>query len=102
MSHYTDLSTAWSSRDFPVFQDAFHTLNPEMNITEFNLGGSLVPRSLLQSKSSAKALVSAIKSVLDNGGIFAGVAMDYSQTPSIPNAAHPEWRNSLFLAFLGT
>jgi hypothetical protein len=73
-----------------------------MNITEFNLGGSLIPRSLVASKNSVTSLVNAIKSILGNGGILAGVSMDVSKTPTFPNAVNPEWRNSLFLAFLGT
>ena len=93
---------SFTSRNFPAFQNAFKTLNPEMNITEFNLGGSLVPRSRVASESSATALVGALKSILSNGGILAGVSMDVSQHPPVPNAAHPGWRNSLFLAFLGT
>jgi hypothetical protein len=93
---------AFTSHDFPAFQDAFKGLNPEMNITEFNLGGSLVSRSQVASESSVTALVSALKSILDNGGILAGVSMDVSRSPPVPNAVHPGWRDSLFLAFLGT
>ncbi|EPE26888.1 FAD-binding protein [Glarea lozoyensis ATCC 20868] len=91
-----------TSKDFPTFQDSFKTLNPEMNITEFNLGGSLIPRSLVATNKSVTALVAGLKSVTDNGGILAGVSMDVSKTPPVPNAAHPAWRDSLFLAFLGT
>jgi hypothetical protein len=93
---------AFNSVNFPEFQDAFSTLNPDMNITELNIGGSLIPRSLVASNTSATSLVSAIKSILNNGGILAGVSMDVSRTPTFPNAAHPDWRSSLFLAFLGT
>lgn len=93
---------AFSSVDFPAFQDAFNTLNPDMNITEFNLGGSIIPRSLVASDSSATSLATGIKSILSNGGILAGVSMDVSQSPTHPNAVHPDWRSSLFLAFLGT
>ncbi|TAQ86932.1 hypothetical protein B7494_g4739 [Chlorociboria aeruginascens] len=92
---------ALTSVNFPTFQDAFYTLNPDMNITSLNLGGSLVPRSLVESTRSATSLVNAIKSVLSNGGILAGISMDVSQSPTSPNAANPSWRESLFLAFLG-
>ncbi|PQE23176.1 FAD binding domain-containing protein [Rutstroemia sp. NJR-2017a BVV2] len=88
--------------NLPEFQDAFATLNPEMNITELNIGGSIIPRSLVASNTSATSLVNAIKSILSNGGILAGVSMDASRVPTSPNAAHPSWRSSLFLAFLGT
>ncbi|PQE21481.1 FAD binding domain-containing protein [Rutstroemia sp. NJR-2017a BBW] len=96
------LVAAFNSVNFPEFQNAFFTLNPDMNITELNIGGSLIPRSLVASDTSATSLVSAIKSILNNGGILAGVSMDVSRPPTFQNAAHPGWRSSLFLAFLGT
>ncbi|KAI1074439.1 FAD binding domain protein [Whalleya microplaca] len=92
----------FSSRNFPAFQDAFHTLVPETNITELNLGGRIIPRSLVASDSSAASLTDAIKTIIGNGGVLAGVSMDVSQPPTSSNAVHPEWRESLFLAFLGT
>ncbi|KAI0012466.1 FAD binding domain protein [Xylariaceae sp. FL0662B] len=92
---------AFSSRNFPTFQDAFRTLNPETNISELNLGGRLIPRSLVASDTSAASLTSVIESILSNGGILAGVSMDVSRAPTSPNAPHPAWRETLFLAFLG-
>lgn len=73
-----------------------------MNITELNLGGNIIPRSLVASNNSSISLVNGIKSILNNSGILAGVSMNVSQAPTHSNAVHPEWRNSLFLAFLGT
>ncbi|RYP16015.1 hypothetical protein DL767_010244 [Monosporascus sp. MG133] len=93
---------AFSSRDFPAFQDAYRILNPEMNITEFNLGGRLIPHSLVASDSSAASLTGAIKSIISNGGILAGISMNVSRPPTSPNAVHPGWREALFLAFLGS
>ncbi|KAI1652573.1 hypothetical protein F4813DRAFT_377667 [Daldinia decipiens] len=96
------ISYAFSSRDFPNFQDAFYEMVPETNVTEINLGGRLIPRYLLASEISAASLTSAIKSIINNGGILAGVSMDVSRPPSSSNAVHPGWRESAFLAFLGT
>lgn len=73
-----------------------------MNITTLNIGGTLIPRSLVASTSSAASLVDGIKTILNNGGIMAGISMDVSQPPTSPNAANPAWRDSLFLAFFGT
>lgn len=87
--------------DYPTFQDAFVTLNPYQNITEFNIGGRLIPTSLVTNDESAASLADAIKHITTNGGIFAGVSADVSKAPSIPNSAHPEWRKSVFLAFYG-
>ncbi|ETS76420.1 hypothetical protein PFICI_11807 [Pestalotiopsis fici W106-1] len=93
---------AWSTQDYPAFQDAFLTLNPDMNISEVNLGGRLIPRSLVATHESASSLVDAIKSITNNGGVLAGVSMDVSQPRTVPNSVHPLWRETLFLAFLGT
>ncbi|KAK8075238.1 FAD binding domain-containing protein [Apiospora hydei] len=73
-----------------------------MDVFEINLGGRLIPRSLVMSDGSATSLVSAIKSILVQGGIVAGVAMDVSRPPTFPNSVHSLWRVSLFMAFLGT
>ncbi|KAI1107966.1 FAD binding domain protein [Jackrogersella minutella] len=96
------ISYTFSSRDFPNFQEAFHEMVPETNVTEINLGGRLIPRSLVASENSATSLTSAIKSIINNGGILAGVSMDISRPPSSPNAVHPNWREMSFLAFFGT
>lgn len=91
-----------TSRDFPAFQDAFKALNPEMNITKFNLGGSIVPKLLVETDRSSDTLAAALKSIINHGGIIAGVSMDVSKPPLFANSVHPGWRDSLFLAFLGT
>lgn len=97
----TQKNAAFSSKNYPVFQDAFNTMNPEMNITEMNIGGRLIPRSLVSSNSSAASLSSAIKYILGNGGIFVGVSENVGKSPTSPNSIHPYWRESVFLAFFG-
>ncbi|KAK7731044.1 hypothetical protein SLS53_008846 [Cytospora paraplurivora] len=98
----TDIIAAFASRDYPAFQDAYNTMNPDMRITEMNIGGRLIPRSLVASESSAATLASAIKHISSKFGILAGVSMNVGKQPTSPNSAHPYWRESLFLAFLGT
>ncbi|KAM7182692.1 hypothetical protein V8F20_012852 [Naviculisporaceae sp. PSN 640] len=39
--------------------------------------------------------------MIENGAIFAGVSADVRREPPIPNSAHPDWRESVFLAFYG-
>ncbi|KAK7750185.1 hypothetical protein SLS62_007936 [Diatrype stigma] len=74
----------------------------EVNISELNLGGTLVPRSSVASDSATTSLTDAIKSVVGNGGILATVCMDVSRPPISANSVHPAWRDTLFLAFIGT
>lgn len=73
-----------------------------MNISEVNLGGRLIPRSLVSSDDSAISLVGAIKSILTQGGILAANSMNFDRPPTFPNSVHPAWRETLFLVFLGT
>jgi hypothetical protein len=93
--------TDFKKFDFPTFQDAYNTLNPTMNITAINLGGRIVPRSLVETDHSASDLVGAIKTITDNQAPIAGVTMNVNKPPTSPNAVHPAWRDSIFLAFYG-
>ncbi|KAK4160556.1 putative FAD-linked oxidoreductase [Cladorrhinum sp. PSN259] len=92
---------AYAPKAYDNFQDAFVTLNPYQNITEFNIGGRLIPHSLVSNPKSAGSLSDAIKKITTSGGIFAGVSADVSKPPPVPNSANPEWRKSVFLAFYG-
>ncbi|KAI3390268.1 hypothetical protein diail_10732, partial [Diaporthe ilicicola] len=95
------ITYAFASKNYPAFQDAFYTMNPEMNITEMNIGGRLIPRSLVSSKSSTARLSGAIKYILRNNGVFAGVSQNASTPPTSTNSVHPYWRQTIFLAFFG-
>lgn len=97
----TQDNAAFSSKNYPVFQDAFYGMVPDINITEMNIGGRLIPRSLVSSNSSAARLGSAIKYILDSGGVFAGVAENTGTLPTSHNSVHPYWRETVFLAFFG-
>ncbi|KAM7210500.1 hypothetical protein V8F06_014113 [Rhypophila decipiens] len=96
-----EIQYGFAPKDFSNYQDAFVTLNPYQNITEFNIGGRLIPKSLVANRKSADSLANAIEYITANGGIFAGISADVSKGPSIPNSAHPAWRKSAFLAFYG-
>ncbi|KAI0394339.1 FAD binding domain protein [Xylariaceae sp. FL0594] len=93
---------ARDSHDYPDFQEAFGTLNPEVNVFDVNLGGRFIPRSLVLTNESTTSLIGGIKSIVDQGGIMANVAMNVNRPPTFPNSANPVWRDSLFVAFLGT
>lgn len=97
----TQDNAAFSSKNYPAFQDAFYTMLPDINITEMNIGGRLIPRSLVSSNTSAASLSSAIKYILRNNGVFAGVSENVGTSPTSRNSVHPYWRESVFLAFFG-
>ncbi|KAK7702027.1 hypothetical protein SLS64_009888 [Diaporthe eres] len=91
----------FSSNNYPAFQDAFHTMNPEMNITELSIGGRLIPRSLISSNASAAHLSRAIDYILRNNGTFIGVSENVGISPTSNNSVHPYWRETVFLAVFG-
>ncbi|KAI7779512.1 FAD-linked oxidoreductase YvdP [Diaporthe eres] len=95
------ITYAFSSKNYPAFQDAFHTMNPEMNITELNTGGRLIPRSLVSSNGSAARLSRTINHVLHNNGTFIGVSENVGKSPTSNNSVHPYWRETVFLAVFG-
>lgn len=76
-------------------------MNPDMNITEMNIGGRLIPRSLVSSNSSAARLTRAIDYILRKNGVVAGVSENVGKSPTSRNSVHPYWRESVFLAFFG-
>ncbi|KAI1504041.1 FAD binding domain protein [Biscogniauxia marginata] len=80
------IQSAFSSRNYLSFQDAFYTMNPEMNIVEINLGGRLIPHSIVESDVSAAGLISSIRTIIDSGGVLAGVSMNTSQPPTFANS----------------
>lgn len=73
---------------------------PQMNVNEINVGGRLIPRSLVSSQSSAVRLIDAIEHILDNGGIFVGASQNVSMAPTSPNSVHPYWRETVAWAFI--
>ena len=94
-------STDFNAKNYDTFQDAHHTLNPSLYVSELNIGGRLVPRSIVDSSNSIGDLVKVVKQIIESGAIFAGVCLDVRKEPTSPNAILPAWRNAFFLAFLG-
>lgn len=101
MSKANILALEFNPTSFPTFQDAYYTLNPKMPIQQLNIGGRLLPRSLVTSDSAAASLSNAIKSILDNNGVMAGISLSPTKMPSVPNSVHPYWRDTALLAFYG-
>ncbi|KAH7326310.1 FAD binding domain protein [Stachybotrys elegans] len=89
------------ANDYDDFLGAYQALNPRMDVVEVNLGGRLVPRSLVQSEKSAGELTQAIKFIIESGAIFAGVSLNAEKEPASPNSVLPAWRETVFLAFFG-
>ncbi|KAK0634264.1 hypothetical protein B0T17DRAFT_501946 [Bombardia bombarda] len=97
----------FKTADYPNFQDVLKTTNAEHDIVEINLGGRIIPSSLFNNNNNnnnntVASLTGAIRNIVDNGGLVAGVSMAPSRTPESPNSAHPAWRSSSLFVFLGS
>ncbi|KAJ2977104.1 hypothetical protein NUW58_g7913 [Xylaria curta] len=86
---------------FPSYFDGYHRLSAEPNITEYSIGGRLIPRSLLSSDNSAAPLVDALRFIVKNGGVVSGVTLNVTKLPSSPNSVNPKWRTTACSIVIG-
>jgi hypothetical protein len=87
--------------EFSTYYDAYQTMNPPSNVTEYQLGGRLIPRSIVESNSSA--LVAAMQNVNNQGAVISGVSVNATQKPGYPiNAVNPVWRTAAIDLVFGT
>ncbi|KAK7756331.1 hypothetical protein SLS62_001557 [Diatrype stigma] len=89
--------------EYDTFYEGFANLNPVYNISEYNFGGRLIPRSLVETSSSTSTLIDALKFIIANGGGIGGNHFNVSRFPTggISNSVNPIWRTSIFDAALG-
>jgi hypothetical protein len=92
---------AWFDGDFPTYFDSNAAMNPPANVTEFQLGGRLIPRSVVQS--NPKGLTTVFRNIGENGGVISGVSLSVPKKPGTPaNAVNPAWRDAMIDIVLGT
>ncbi|PQE24846.1 FAD linked oxidase N-terminal protein [Rutstroemia sp. NJR-2017a BVV2] len=72
------------------------------NVSNYNTGGRLIPRSVVQNSSDS--FISVLQTVVDNGYLMAGVTLDVNKTvvPGAPEISiNPYWRKTLMNAVYG-
>lgn len=78
-------------------------MSPAIKVTEAQIGGRLIPRSLVEIET--RALMNAIRSILDfqPGITFSGISVNVSRkfTTYPHNAVNPAWRKAAFDAVIG-
>ena len=75
---------------------------PPNNITEFNLGGRLMPKCLLESDSSVDKVLDALIFINGQGAIISGNSFDVSDFPSkVENSVNPAWRKAITNLVIG-
>ncbi|KAL6720635.1 hypothetical protein ACLMJK_002560 [Lecanora helva] len=88
--------------EYPTFYDSYKSYDPPVNVSQYQIGGRLIPRTLVQKNISA--LVSAERSILGSGSVafISGVCVNVSVTDPTMNSVNPIWRTSLFDAVVAT
>ena len=99
----TDTSTsAFNIGEFPTYYDSYKAYNPPWNVSQYQIGGRLIPRSLVENNVSA--LVQAERQIIgkDPAFIMSGVCVNVSVPNPNINSVNPYWRTALFDAVIGT
>ncbi|KAJ5715966.1 FAD/FMN-containing dehydrogenase [Penicillium malachiteum] len=91
-----NISYTYHIQDFPTWYSSFQAMSPEVNVTEYNMGGRFIPRRVIDTQS--ETLVDQLKSIADAGAVISGISVNASlleQNQSSPsNAVNPTWRTA--------
>ncbi|KAI1451037.1 FAD binding domain-containing protein [Annulohypoxylon stygium] len=98
------LQYQYSSLEFPDFLSAYQSLGTTWNVSDYNPGGRLIPRELVEDDAGTEKLVSAIRYITyEFQALMSGVAFNVAHAVSSPDeiAANPYFRKSIFSAVVG-
>ncbi|KAL4914013.1 hypothetical protein BDW62DRAFT_213821 [Aspergillus aurantiobrunneus] len=73
--------------------------NGNLGVGEFNYGGRLLPRSVLESDPTS--LATALYGITSQGVVAVGVALNVSSTNDVPNAVFAPWRDAAVTMQIG-
>ncbi|CAG9982815.1 unnamed protein product [Clonostachys byssicola] len=97
------LQYQYSSAEYPSFLESYRSLGTVWNVSDFNAGGRLIPRSLVEDDTSTTSLVGAIRDITSQT-FMSGVSFNVAHSVSSPDevAANPYFRKTIFSAAIGT
>lgn len=89
-------SIAYVVENYSSFLDSYLAMNPPIPTAEIQIGGRLIPRSMVMADNSA--LTAALRTINEKGGGATGLALNVSHKVTGPvwNAVNPAWRDTLF------
>ncbi|RJE17854.1 isoamyl alcohol oxidase [Aspergillus sclerotialis] len=99
LKHY-NMTYNYDIREFPSFWASYQEMNPPSNITEFQLGGRLMPRSTIENNTTA--LINSLQKIIQYGAIVSGISLNVSRILPPDNAVNPAWRDTGIHITLGT
>ncbi|KAI1662066.1 hypothetical protein F4813DRAFT_343340 [Daldinia decipiens] len=90
-------------QQYSSFLEAYTEMFPVDNITEYNIGGRLIPKSLLETNSSAASFFEALNFITSQGGVVSGNSLDVSGFPrtGVNNSVNPVWRTTILNIVFG-
>jgi FAD/FMN-containing dehydrogenase len=96
------LPHAYASEQHSGFLEGF-LRQPTTNVSNLNIGGRLIPRTLVES--GGERLAAAIRNITSSssGVVFSGVTFNVSAhaPPGYGSAVNPYWRDAVFSAVFG-
>ncbi|KAF2870143.1 FAD/FMN-containing isoamyl alcohol oxidase MreA [Massariosphaeria phaeospora] len=96
-----NLTYQYSSTEFNTFLSGYKSLPNSWNVSDYNLGGRLIPRSLVEQ--DLESILSAIRYISENA-FMSGVSFNAQHGVSDPDevGVNPYMRQSLFNIAVGT
>lgn len=86
--------------EFESYLDVYHAVVPFNNVTNYNIGGRLIPRSLVETNMTS--LMTTLKYLVSEGAGVSGVSVNVSSYPfGVSNSVNPVWRESIYSFTLG-
>ncbi|KAL8996990.1 MAG: hypothetical protein Q9169_003641 [Polycauliona sp. 2 TL-2023] len=88
--------------EFPTFYESYQSFDPPWNVSQYQIGGRLIPRTLV--KNNLVGLIEAERQILESspGLLISGVCVNVSVANPAINSVNPYWRTALFDAVIGT
>ena len=81
--------------EYPSYLDSYTAMNPPIPVNNIQLGGRLIPRSLVETQTAA--FTSALRAIVEQGALVSGVAVNVSRNTgsSTANSVNPAWREAI-------
>ncbi|KAF2458352.1 FAD binding domain protein [Lineolata rhizophorae] len=97
-----EIQYTYFSDEFPTYLDSYHAVNTPWNVSDHQLGGRFIPRTLIDDNN--ESFLATVRNMVDGGALFSGVAFNVTDAVPSPDtvAAHPLWRESIMHAVVGT
>ncbi|KAF2841056.1 FAD-binding domain-containing protein [Patellaria atrata CBS 101060] len=91
----------YQSEQFDSFYSSFKAMSQQWNVSDAQLGGRLIPRSIVAEDPAG--FTRTIRKISELGAIFVGVSLNVAHGVKDTSevAAHPFWRETIMNAVLG-